>query len=794
MPSFAAALPPPKPPAKKTAAKKGAAQSLAFHHIKPLPPPPAVTEQAAPPIPPARLEKADRITAPPLPGEGENGETFERRAALLSFAGKLSRLSRLREFLKFLHASLPKPARTGEMILFYESRHFGLRTASVRRGRCLEKAARRPWPEEKAMICGDRAARLFLAQETGRPFSHVFLMPFPEISPSFAASPDSAEGGGLRPLLAIELAERQSAPQLKHFLRERREMISPVLRRLLSHTGRLRASLLWSRMFGAWEEPLAVLSRPENGEGKQKILRSNKAFKRLATAHPKRFPFPTKTTDLTLSDSSFPLLSQPRAEPRAEPLTEPILTQAPSPEPPAENDDQNLFRLQGRIYKRYCRPLSDNNRQREKFLSGSSPPSLPSLKEAPPGPLPPPENKNPASDRISENRITAPRPAPDRIAADRILPEAGSADRITADRLSADRLSADRLAADRRRGAPQRASALLATSGILYFQDMTERFHLRERLLQSEKMASIARLGKNMADRLNEPLEEIRSLIQPLATRSPGPDKTLLEMEQAALRCQTIIKSLLSFSGSAPRRGAPRSGPNRPPKRLSAEPNRPLPDDGDELSGGRPGAATSGGDRAKAGANSAGESKAFPTSPATTPPSAIGQAGGERETRAPLPAKETLVDLNQAVRAALPLLKTALAKPRLSIRLSPQPLFVKGDFSLLQQAAFNIILNGCQALEGRSDPELRIKSQYDKKSGENRLSIQDNGPGLSIERPEDVFQPFWTGRKQDGGTGLGLSIAQKAVQNCGGDISIETAPERGACFQIILPAPSPPPV
>ena len=578
---------------------------------------------------------ADQITAAPPPASGES--SFERRAALLSFAGKLSRLSRLREFLKFLHASLPKPARSGEMILFYESRHFGLRTVSVRRGRCLEKAAARPWPETKEMTCGDRAARLYLARETGRPFSHVFLLPFPEIFSSFvAASPagaaaapsagsaaggfsGGAKDGGLRPLLAIEIAGRQSAPQVKHFLTARREMISPVLGRLLLHTGRLRASLLWSRMFDAWKEPLAVLSRPENGEEKPQIIRSNKAFKRLAIAHPKRFSFPPETIHFPSSLSAFPPVSEKPLSKK--PASAKSVSEKPVSENPtaanlvSENEEQNFLRLQGRIYKRRCHPL----------LPGGQ-----------------------------------------------------------------------------------------TESGILYFQDMTERFHLREKLLQSEKMASIARLGKNMADRLNEPLEEIRALIQPLTAKPAEPDKTLLEMEQAALRCQTIIKSLLSFSG------------------------------------------------------------------------------GETAAPAPFPSStETLVDLNQAVRAALPLLKTALAKPRLSLHLSPKPLLVKGDFSLLQQASFNIILNSCQALEGRRRPELRIQSQYDKKSGKSRLSIQDNGPGLSIEKPEDVFQPFWTGRKQAGGTGLGLSIAQKAVQNCGGDISIETAPDRGACFQIILPAPPP---
>ena len=89
-------------------------------------------------------------------------------------------------------------------------------------------------------------------------------------------------------------------------------------------------------------------------------------------------------------------------------------------------------------------------------------------------------------------------------------------------------------------------------SGILYCQDLTEYFHLREKLLQSKKMSSLSKLGRNMAHQLNNPLTGISSLIQVLRENSKNLffEEEFQEMEKAARRCQSIIGSLLSFSRS----------------------------------------------------------------------------------------------------------------------------------------------------------------------------------------------------------------------------------------------------
>jgi len=90
---------------------------------------------------------------------------------------------------------------------------------------------------------------------------------------------------------------------------------------------------------------------------------------------------------------------------------------------------------------------------------------------------------------------------------------------------------------------------------IIIFRDVTEKKHLEEQLIQSEKLATIGELAGGVAHEINNPLGVILGFAQ-LLLRNPDNDekvtKRLKHIETQALRCKHIVQTLLKFSRKSP--------------------------------------------------------------------------------------------------------------------------------------------------------------------------------------------------------------------------------------------------
>lgn len=106
---------------------------------------------------------------------------------------------------------------------------------------------------------------------------------------------------------------------------------------------------------------------------------------------------------------------------------------------------------------------------------------------------------------------------------------------------------------------------------------------------------------------------------------------------------------------------------------------------------------------------------------------------------------------------------------------------VAGDRERLRQVFTNIILNALQAMQGTG--VLTLISYCEDENVVIRIA--NSGPGITDEKKEKIFNPFFTTKHQ--GTGLGLSVSYGIVQAHGGSIELVDQPSAGACFQIILP-------
>lgn len=104
------------------------------------------------------------------------------------------------------------------------------------------------------------------------------------------------------------------------------------------------------------------------------------------------------------------------------------------------------------------------------------------------------------------------------------------------------------------------------------------------------------------------------------------------------------------------------------------------------------------------------------------------------------------------------------------------------DETKIRRALYNIASNARDAMQDGG--KLTITTSQGDGAVEFRMS--DTGPGIPLEIQDTLFEPFITFGKPTG-TGLGLAIAQKAVEDHGGTISVQSKPGQGTTFIIRLP-------
>ena len=101
----------------------------------------------------------------------------------------------------------------------------------------------------------------------------------------------------------------------------------------------------------------------------------------------------------------------------------------------------------------------------------------------------------------------------------------------------------------------------------------------------------------------------------------------------------------------------------------------------------------------------------------------------------------------------------------------------------LSQVFMNILLNGMQAISGEGVITILTRNN----SGTIRVVFRDNGCGIHQEIKSKIFEPFFTTKDVGEGTGLGLSISYGIVENCQGEILVDSDVGRGTEVTLVLP-------
>ena len=117
-----------------------------------------------------------------------------------------------------------------------------------------------------------------------------------------------------------------------------------------------------------------------------------------------------------------------------------------------------------------------------------------------------------------------------------------------------------------------------------------------------------------------------------------------------------------------------------------------------------------------------------------------------------------------------------LREVKLETQFVEQSYSIKGNPLKLYRVFLNILINSLEALEGREEPEIVVKTRLE--NGKHITVIEDNGIGVSEEVRKNIFKPYTTtkGLSEGRQRGLGLSITHDLVKQHGGNIEMESRP------------------
>jgi len=172
---------------------------------------------------------------------------------------------------------------------------------------------------------------------------------------------------------------------------------------------------------------------------------------------------------------------------------------------------------------------------------------------------------------------------------------------------------------------------------------------------------------------------------------------------------------------------------------------------------------------------------------------------GEFSSFAKLPRADLspsdLCDLIQSIEDSVPAILEDVgggtpAPVEVRVICATDPIRVRMDPMMLKRGVDNILRNAIQAVyEAHPSGGGRVFVRVYATEAAGFIEVRDNGPGISKENWDRVFDPYYTSRAE--GTGLGLAIVKKVVLEHGGEVRLDRAPEGGARFRIELPLMEP---
>ncbi|KAA0895236.1 two-component system sensor histidine kinase NtrB [Oryzomonas rubra] len=117
-------------------------------------------------------------------------------------------------------------------------------------------------------------------------------------------------------------------------------------------------------------------------------------------------------------------------------------------------------------------------------------------------------------------------------------------------------------------------------------------------------------------------------------------------------------------------------------------------------------------------------------------------------------------------------------------------ILIQADINQLRQVLLNLFRNSAEAMPEGGVVGIESRFQLSGADGFNKtpaavITVTDSGCGIDNTTAVHLFEPFWTTKAE--GSGLGLAVTYRIIEAHGGTITVESPPEGGCCFTIMLP-------
>lgn len=158
-----------------------------------------------------------------------------------------------------------------------------------------------------------------------------------------------------------------------------------------------------------------------------------------------------------------------------------------------------------------------------------------------------------------------------------------------------------------------------------------------------------------------------------------------------------------------------------------------------------------------------------------------------QEFNRPSTDRKNLLNLHRILDSVLMLYKNDFKGKRISVvreyaEQLPEVLAVSDQ---IKQVLLNMLTNAADACQ-RPGGVITIKT-WQENADMVALAINDTGIGIQPSDIDMIFQPFYTTKPEVKGTGLGLSVSYGIIKNHRGEMLVESSPEEGTTFTILLP-------